>query len=168
MDSKKNLLVFVVEDNLMYNKIICEYLKKENYSNVKSFGSGKDCLKSIKNGDYPDIVIQDYYLQDSTGIDVLTAVKKHRNNAEFIFLTANENVEVAVNSIKYGAYDYIIKNDEMALQKVVDKIGKIAKVIDIKHREKITRLIMVIALFVLALIIITGLILYSAGVIQTS
>ncbi len=100
MDTGKKLLIYVVEDNLIYNRLICEHLKKQNYTRVKSFNSGKDCIKSVVSGEFPDIVIQDYYLEDSNGIDVLQAVKKLSKNSEFIFLTANEDFEVAVNSIK--------------------------------------------------------------------
>ena len=98
MDLKKTLLIYVVEDNKVYNKMVCEHLKKENYTNVKSFEFGKDCIKTVKDGEKPDIVIQDYALQDITGIDVLKAVKKYNKNTEFVFLTANENISFFLDS----------------------------------------------------------------------
>ena len=47
-------------------------------------------------------------------VEVFKRVKKLSPKTDFIFLTANESTEVAVSSIKYGAFDYIIK-DEVAL-----------------------------------------------------
>jgi len=95
MDIKKYLLIYVVEDNLVYNRMVCEHLKKQNYTRVKSFVSGNECIKAVMNGENPNIVIQDYFLDDLNGIDVLKAVKAKYKEAEFIFLTSNENIEVA-------------------------------------------------------------------------
>jgi len=167
MGKAKNLLIYVVEDNLMYNRLVCENLKRQDFTNVKSFDSGNDCLKSVKSGEFPDVVIQDYQLKDSTGISVLQAVKKISKNSEFIFLTSNENVEIAVNTIKFGAYDYIIKDNDVALEKVVDKINKIAKMIQLKHKDKTSRLAMIILSLILVLIIISGLLLFAFGIIHT-
>jgi len=167
MDIKKSLLIYVVEDNLIYNRMVCEYLKKQDYTNVKSFNSGNECMKAVMTGAKPDIVIQDYYLEDSTGIDVLQAVKKQSKNSEFIFLTANEDMEIAVNSIKYGAFDYIIKDNDVAFKKLVDKINKVSKLILLRRNNKVSKLAMIIILIILILIIISGILLYSFGIIHS-
>ncbi len=156
MDAKKSLLIYVVEDNKIYNRMVCEYLKTKNFTNVKSFELGKECIKTVVDGATPDIIIQDYHLQDSNGIEVLQAVKKHSKATEFIFLTANENMEIAVNTIKYGAYDYIVKDNDIALKKVVDKIQKISTMIQLKKRNKNINLFMIITIAVLALIVLLG------------
>lgn len=153
MSVDKNLLIYVVEDNKMYNRMVTEFLKKQGFKNVKSFFCGKDCIKAVKGGESPDIVVQDYHLDDLTGIDVLINVKKFSKTSEFIFLTANENMEVAVNSIKYGAYDYIIKDNDMAFQKVAHKIEKISKLIVLERRNKVIKTAMIAALCVLVAIV---------------
>jgi DNA-binding NtrC family response regulator len=136
MADKKNNLIFVVEDNKAYNKVITEYLEKHNYVNVKAFFSGEECVEAIKKGEEPDIIIQDYFLEKMNGIDVLRKVKQTNPRAEFIFLTSHEDMEVAVNTIKFGAYDYIIK-DNITLDKVMDRIKKIShvKLLERKNRE---------------------------------
>ena len=156
MDAKSRILIYVVEDNKIYNRVICEYLKKQNYSNLKSFETGNECIDAVIKGEKPDIVIQDYYLEDLTGIDVLMAVKKHSKLSEFIFLTVNESVDVAVNSIKYGAFDYVIKDDDIALKKVADKIQKISKLIRLRQRNKAINTLMIVTILVLFLIVLLG------------
>ena len=156
MDQKKSILIYVVEDNKIYNKMVCEHLKKENYTNIKSFEFGKECIQKVKDGEKPDIVIQDYALQDVTGIDVLIEVKKYNKNTEFVFLTANENMEIAVNSIKYGAYDYIVKNNDIAFKKVVYNINKITKAILLRKRNRTINIFMVTTIIVLAVIVLLG------------
>ena len=155
MKKGRNLLIFVVEDNKLFSRLVCEFLSKESFKKVVPMYSGKECLDRIKAGEKPDIVIQDYHLEDSTGIAVLQAVKKRCKDVEFIFLTANEDLEVAVNSIKFGAYDYIIKSNEVALKKVVYNIEKIARMIELRKKNSFIQKVMyvtVFAFFVLAVL----------------
>lgn len=165
MDAKKSMLIFVVEDNLLFNKMVCEYLKKQNFVNLKSFVSGKDCIKAVKQGEFPDIVIQDYFLDDMNGVEVLKEVKKKSKKSEFIFLTANTDIEVVIDSMKLGALDYIVKDKGDVLNRLVEKIHKVTKLILIKRKNQALRLAMIFSLIILSLIIISGLLLYMFGFI---
>ncbi|HSO85261.1 MAG TPA: response regulator [Draconibacterium sp.] len=165
MDTKKSLLIYVVEDNQVYNRMVCEYLKKQNYTNIKSFLSGSECIKTVMNGENPDIVIQDYFLDDLNGIDVLKAIKAKSKNTEFIFLTSNENIEVAIDCIAYGVYDYIIKDRGDILKRLVDKINKVSNIILLRRRDKTIWVAIIITILILSLIIISGLLLFMFGVI---
>lgn len=153
MAKKNNQLIYVVEDNEGYNKLLTEYLKKQGYANVKAFFSGEECVKSIEKGDVPEVIIQDYFLENMNGLDVLKKVKKVTPESEFVFLTSNENMEVAVNTIKYGAYDYIIK-DKITLDKVIDRIEKISKYKTLKRNNKQIRQMMMLFTFVVFLIVL--------------
>ena len=168
MDVKNSLLIYVVEDNQVYNRMVCEYLKKQNYTNVKSFISGNECIKTVMNGDEPDIVIQDYFLDDLNGIDVLKAIKARCKDAEFIFLTSNENIEVAIECIAYGVHDYIIKDKGDILKRLTEKVNKVSKVIVLRRKNKIIWLAIIIALLVLSIMIISGFLLYMFGIVVTS
>lgn len=166
MDAKKSMLIFVVEDNVLFNKMVCEHLKKNNYTNLKSFVSGNECINAVMKGEHPDIVIQDYFLDDINGVDVLKAVKKQSRKSEFIFLTANEDIEVAIDSMKFGALDYIIKEKGDVLNRLVDKLNKVTKLILIKRKDKATRIAMILLVLILFLIIVSGILLYVFGFIE--
>ncbi|MBW8324815.1 MAG: response regulator [Prolixibacteraceae bacterium] len=160
MQNAKNPLIFVVEDNQMYNKLVVSYLKTNKFTNVMSFLSGEDVLKNMDKN--PDIVIQDYLLEGMTGIEVLIKAKKTNPNVEFIFLSGQDSIEIAINSMKYGAYDYIVK-DQMALQKLVNKIYKITSVTELvksNKRYKIGVIMFFIGLGVLVLITLVLAIMY--------
>lgn len=165
MDAKKSMLIFVVEDNLLFNQMVCEYLRKHNYYNIKSFTTGNESIKAVLNGEKPDIVIQDYFLDDMNGLDVLKAVKKKSKKSEFIFLTSNDDINVVIDSMKSGALDYIIKDKGDALFKLVEKINKTTKHILVKRKDNAIRVAMILTLLVLFLIIATGLLLFFTGVI---
>jgi|SRR5665647_2140599 len=122
MQKRTDPLIFIVEDNPVYNKLVVNYLLSKKFNRVESFLSGEECLKKIDLK--PDIVIQDYLLEGIDGIEVLKATKKKHPHTEFIFLSGQDSVDVAINTMKLGAYDYIVK-DQMALKKMVDKITRI-------------------------------------------
>jgi DNA-binding NtrC family response regulator len=157
MARKKNRLIFVVEDNKIYNRIVSEYLQKNGFTNIKSFISGKECLEYLKKGKYPEIVLQDYTLGDMTGVEVLRKVKGVKPQTEFVFLTANESVEVAVNTIKYGAYDYIIK-DVVALDKVINKVNKIGVLLDLNEKNKQIKTLKYLFILLLIMIVVTAIV----------
>ncbi|MCF8361005.1 MAG: response regulator [Prolixibacteraceae bacterium] len=126
MQKENNSLIFVVEDNRVYNKLISSYLKSNKFTNVMSFYSGEEVINNLYRN--PDIIIQDFLLDDGmNGIDVLKKAKELGNDVEFIFLSGQDNIDIAINTMKYGAYDYIVK-DQMALKKMVNKINKIQSV----------------------------------------
>ena len=146
-------LIFVVENNKIYNHLVSEYLKKHNFSRVRSIFSGEECIQVIEKGEIPDIIIQDYLLEEMNGIDVLRKVKKKSPHTDFLFLTSNENMDVAVNTIKFGAYDYIVK-DKLALEKVVFKINKIIQLKKLQEKNNQIRKSMLIFTGFIFLIVI--------------
>ena len=152
MQNTINPLIFVVEDNQIYNKLVVSYLKTNKFTNVESYLTGEEVLKNMHKN--PDIVIQDYLLDGMTGIEVLIKAKKICPNVEFIFLSGNDNIDIAIDSMKYGAYNYIVK-DQMALQKLVEKIHKInsvSKIVETKKRFKLGVILFFVGLGILIVI----------------
>ncbi len=152
---KSNPLIYVVEDNQVYNRLIVSFLKTNKYTNVQSYLTGEDVIESL-NEQKPDIVIQDYLLGGMNGIDVLKAVKAKAPHAEFIFLSGNDSIDIAINTMKYGAYDYIIK-DQMALRKMVAKIERIESFKELKvtksnYKKGIVLFFIGVAIFVFLVI----------------
>jgi Response regulator containing CheY-like receiver, AAA-type ATPase, and DNA-binding domains len=148
---KKYPLIFVVEDNKSYCKIVEHHLKNNGYENVMSFASGEDCLNELDSK--PDIIIQDYKLQGISGLNVLQRVKKIYPFTEFIFLSAQDNIEIAVSSIKSGAFDYIVK-DEVALQRMIQKIENIIKLQRLRKRYQVMKYIIAVNLIIAAILIV--------------
>ena len=124
MQNPEDPLIFIVEDNSIYNKIIASHLRTKKFRRIESYLSGEECLKNLYKK--PDIVIQDYLLDGISGIEVLRTAKQMHPETEFIFLSGQDSLIIAVNSIKYGAVDYIIK-DRFALIKLMENIDKIIK-----------------------------------------
>lgn len=160
MVTSKNPLIFVVEDNHVYNRLIVSFLKTNKLTNVESFTTGEEALKAMEK--QPAIVIQDYLLEGMNGIEVLKRAKKIAPNVEFIFLSGQDNIDVAINTMKYGAYDYIVK-DQMALKKLVNKIHKIQSYNQLevsKKRYKLGVILFFVFLAVFIIVLITVALMY--------
>jgi DNA-binding NtrC family response regulator len=103
--SKANILV--VEDDSLQRKLIRENLEQENYTVFES-ASGKEAINVID--DHPiDIAIVDFKLDGETGISVIQDILDKNPLITPIMVTAFGNIENAVEAMKKGAYDYIVK-----------------------------------------------------------
>lgn len=148
MKSIKNPLIYIVEDDPALNKLLVGHLKQKGFRNTKGFLSGEDCIKNLTI--IPDIVIQDYDLPGMNGVEVLKKVKNFNKKVEFIFLSGQQSIEVAVDAMKYGAFDYIIK-DTVAKDKLVFKLRKLLNIHKLKNDKKYYKIGIIISAILLAL-----------------
>jgi two-component system NtrC family response regulator len=99
--------ILVVEDDPLQRKLIKENLEHAGYA-VFETPSREGALAIIE--DYSiDIAIVDYKLEGETGIDVIQSISEKNPLITSIVVTAYGNVETAVEALKKGAYDYIVK-----------------------------------------------------------
>ena len=99
--------LLVVEDDPLQRKLIKENLEQEGHI-VFDTASGEQALAIIA-GQPIDIAIVDYKLEKETGIDVIQRILDQNPLITPIVVTAYGNVENAVDALKRGAYDYIVK-----------------------------------------------------------
>lgn len=152
MQTQDYPLIFVVEDNSLYNKLIASHLRSNKFKRIETFFSGEECLQNLYKK--PDIVIQDYLMNGISGIDVLKESKKTHPSTEFIFLSGLDSFDIAVNTIKYGAFDYVVK-DRLALKKIIEKINKIKKTQNLKLQNKNFQIGITLFFIALAVLIIS-------------
>ena len=155
MKTTANPYIFVVEDDIMYREIIKNELEENNCKNIEFFSLGKDCINNLHKN--PDIVLLDYMLEgELNGLQVLKKIKSTNPDTEVIMMSAQEKLEVAVNSLKHGAYDYIVKNDSAMnrMSSLIGRICKLNKLIEENKQVKKIRTFILIAMGVLLTILI--------------
>lgn len=113
--------IFVVEDNTLYAQVIKKQLVDEGF-HVKVFHSGRDFLASLD--EKPNIVTLDYTLPDMTGQDILKKIQRRAPGITVIIISAQENINTAIELMKNGAYDYIMKGPDTR-EKLVNVIKNI-------------------------------------------
>ncbi len=100
-------LILVVEDDPLQRRLIKQNLEQEGYSVFES-ATGKGALEALDL--YPiDIAVVDFKLNGETGVEVIQEMLKRNPLITPIIVTAFANVENAVEAMRKGAYDYIVK-----------------------------------------------------------
>jgi len=113
--------ILVVEDEKAQQEILKGFLKKKGYD-VIGFSTGEKAFEYIKKEDV-DLVISDLRLPGISGLELLKSVKEVKPEVDFIMVTAYGTVENAVEAMKSGAYDYLLK--PINLEELLVKIKKI-------------------------------------------
>jgi DNA-binding NarL/FixJ family response regulator len=121
MKTTRNLTVYLVDDNKLFCSALHNQLKEILHpsATIRAFTTAEQCLDQLEQA--PDIVILDYYLNSRfydamNGLDALKRIRKSNPDTRIIMLSAQDKMEIAVDAIKYGAYDYIIKNEKVFLR----------------------------------------------------
>lgn len=120
----KNLKIFVVEDDEWYNKLLIHTLSLNPDHEVVSFKSAKECIKQLNES--PDVITIDYRLPDATGDELLERVLQIVPSVKPIIISEQNEIEVAVELLKKGAYDYLVKSDDIR-ERLLSKIDHISK-----------------------------------------
>ena len=121
MNNSETINLFLVDDDAMFLKSL-EHLLHHRLKykvKIKPFQTGEEYLKSLDQ--QPDIVVLDYILntvsqKPMNGINLLRQTMDRYPSTTVIMLSAQEKMEVAIDCIKHGAYDYVIKNDNAILR----------------------------------------------------
>lgn len=110
MQKTKNPLIFIIEDSTVYKNLIVGHLQAKKFTNINIYENGDACLKDIDLK--PDLIILDYSSEGKTGLELMVQIQEEYPEIDFIFLSGQNNVEVAVRIMKIGAADYIVKNND--------------------------------------------------------
>ncbi len=127
--------IMLVEDEKITRKTLTDILNKENYD-VNSFGDGTEALNELKQNNF-DVVITDLRLPGTNGLDILKAAKEINSRTVVIIITAYATVETAIESLKLGAYDYLLKpfSPEQLLS-ILKHIEQLSKVLNENEKLK--------------------------------
>jgi DNA-binding NtrC family response regulator len=130
--------IFVVEDDPFYGELIKRHLSLNPEYEVYLFKSGREMLANLHKK--PDVITLDYALPDMTGLEVLKKVKSFNKEIPVIVVSAQEDVNTAVELLRLGAYDYFVKDDHTrtriwnSILKIRENI-KLKKELDVLKEE---------------------------------
>ena len=119
--TKKNesFRILIVDDNREIRTILEEYLREEGYA-AEGAGEGGEAL--AKHGESPfDLIITDLNMPGMTGMELIKAISKEESSTEFIIITGYASLDTAIEAVKAGAFDYIVKPFRIEELRVVIK-----------------------------------------------
>ena len=109
--------VLIIDDEKGMRDFLSIMLKKEGYSVVVSESADK-ASELVGKGEF-DLVITDISMPGKSGIDILKQTKASNPGTPVIMITAYASTESAIEALKLGAYDYIIKPFDVEEMKTV-------------------------------------------------
>lgn len=126
VNNENDCHILIVEDEDSERTSLKVALEAE-YLKVDAACDGSE-TEIMVNNKYYDIIIIDYRLPDTDGTSLINVIKKISPNSVPIIVTAYSSVEIAIDSLQNGAYDYIVKPINIPdLLKVIHKIREDVK-----------------------------------------
>lgn len=127
-----NTKVMVVDDEKEFVETLAERLELRGFTVITAF-DGEEALAGLENTGV-DVVVLDVLMPGMDGVTTLKEIKNRQPLLEVIMLTGNATVETAIEGMKLGAYDYLMKPTQT--EDLVEKIQK-AKARKAEHEERI-------------------------------
>lgn len=107
MIKSKSGRLIVVDDEVETLTPMCDLLSEWGYE-VAGYTSPKDALKELKEKDF-DLLLTDLVMPEMDGIELLKAAQKIDQNLVCIIITGKGTIQTAIEAMKVGAFDYILK-----------------------------------------------------------
>ena len=104
--------IFVTDDDEVVRSSITRRLSRGQHD-IRSFDSGEALLEGLNN-DIPDILLLDLKMPGMTGLETLKHVRSKAPQTLVILLTAYGTIEDAVEAMRLGAYDFLIKSIDLS------------------------------------------------------
>ncbi|CDR32984.1 sigma-54-dependent transcriptional regulator [Criblamydia sequanensis] len=132
--------ILIVDDELLLRNFLAETLRRKHYE-VATAENGEQGIAKFQEEGY-DLVITDMRMPDLTGIDVLKKIKSLNPKTIVIVVTAYGSIENAVEAMKLGAFNYLIKPfTPDTIEAVIEKAKEHSQLLDENHflREEVAK-----------------------------
>jgi DNA-binding NtrC family response regulator len=128
--------ILLVDDEKDFVETLAERLRTRGFHVTEAL-NGEEALEKLKEYNF-DVTILDVQMPGMSGIEVLEAIKKLKPLTEVLMLTGHGTIETAIDGMKLGAFDFLIKPCDMNV--LMEKINK-AYERKSEHEERIQKAI---------------------------
>jgi DNA-binding NtrC family response regulator len=105
---KPELPIVLIDDDEYAMRLMTIAFNIAGFTNIQSFTESHTALRQIESGG-SDCVILDILMPEMSGIELLKAIKTHDTELPVIMVTGVDEITTAVQCMRYGAYDYLVK-----------------------------------------------------------
>jgi DNA-binding NarL/FixJ family response regulator len=105
--------ILLIEDNKDFAKLVRVYLQRyeKDRFEVTWKENHHDAMAELETGKHFDIVLMDYFLPGKNGLEITKEIKERRIDVPVVFLTVNKDFELALDVMKLGVDDYLVKEE---------------------------------------------------------
>lgn len=122
MINLKHKKIYLVDDDPFIAELFHHHLDAIGFQDVTIFNNGISALNRLI--DQPEIIFLDYQMDTLNGFELLQKIKRFNPNILVVMVSGQDDMNVAIDSLKYGAFDYIVKGRN-ELEKMEEVLGRI-------------------------------------------
>jgi len=111
--------IMLVDDEVDFVETMAKRLDKRNIKVIKAF-SGEEGLETLKTNQMLDVIVLDVKMPGMDGLETLKEIKMANPLTEVIMLTGHATMESAIEGMKLGAFDYLVKPCD--IEELVSKV----------------------------------------------
>jgi DNA-binding NarL/FixJ family response regulator len=113
MKSANHITVLLVEDNFDFAKLVKIYLGRFEEAEMEIIWkeNGPDGIEEAVRNPSIDVILMDYFLPGMNGLEITRELKSKNVEVPVVFLTVNKDMNLAVEVMKLGVQDYLVKEE---------------------------------------------------------
>ena len=113
MGQQRDIRILLVEDNRDFAKLVEIFLRKHSpeHFDIVWKENGEQALTELSRDNSFDVVLMDYFLPQQNGLEVTRVLQQRGVRTPVIFLTVNKDFDLAVEVLKLGVEDYLVKEE---------------------------------------------------------
>ena len=134
MVNRREITLLVVDDDIFVREMISEILIDQGFS-VLLAENGRTALSLFSEQNQIDIIITDIHMPELDGLGLVDAVRESDKDTPIIILTVNSEIETAVEAIRKGADDYILKGSAIG-DTLPLSVAKVLEIYDLKMQNR--------------------------------
>lgn len=146
--TEKSIKILTVDDDPEYVSVVKHYLRsfQQRSFDVTWVSDGETALQQLSASAF-DIILMDYYLPNSNGLEIAQKIVDAKIDIPIILLTANKDFHLAVEAIKFGVEEYLVKDeavDTVLPRTIINVVERVQLTKDIRvaeHEQKKTEAI---------------------------
>lgn len=140
----QHINVLLIEDNAAFAKLVKLYLDKYEEAKIEVLwkDNGSEGIEEAERNKEIDVILMDYFLPGINGLEVTKVLKEKNIDRPVIFLTVNKDMNLAVEVMKLGVEDYLVKEEistpvlPKTIMSVVEKRKFQLEVAELEIRKK--------------------------------
>ena len=134
MESSGNVNLLFIDDDTSYMAVAQHLLSKYQGKkfNILWKQDGPSAIEELLKNPAVDMLLVDYYLPGPNGLEVIKAIRERNIDIPIIFLTSNRDFRLAIEAMKYGVEDYMVKDE--AVDSVLPRM--IVNILERVHLKK--------------------------------
>ena len=128
--------IFVIEDDIWYGELLVHHLTLNPDYEVTRFESAREAIAQLYL--HPDVITLDYALPDMSCDEVLKRIKIDSPNTAVVMISGQENVSTAIDLLRKGVYDYLVKEDDTR-ERLWNTINNIRQNVELRKENDLLR-----------------------------